>query len=224
MPRAVWSPLESILVLLLAIAGTTLFVLPVPARFQVLVSAVVFGLMLGAATVLWVTLRHPGSLPALRLAGRRPWRDVVLGVWAGPVLFVAATILAVVVVTVVALIAGHPIEVPPQVPVTAGSSPIDLVLVGLAAIVTAPVGEELFFRALLFGGLRRRFGFWVSAIVSSAVFSATHLDLLRALPLFLVGMGLAWVYERRSLLASMTTHAMFNVFGFALLLLAPSIT
>jgi uncharacterized protein len=65
-----------------------------------------------------------------------------------------------------------------------GADPLVTVLVVLAAVVLAPIGEELFFRGILFQALRRRIGLWASATVSSVVFGVVHVEVIggQALP------------------------------------------
>lgn len=95
------------------------------------------------------------------------------------------------------------------------SNPVVLALLFVSVALVAPLAEELFYRGMLFGMLRRR-GFWVAAIVSSVLFGAAHLTLTLFLPLTLTGFGLAVIYERaKTLWAPTLAHAVFN--GVALL-------
>jgi membrane protease YdiL (CAAX protease family) len=95
-----------------------------------------------------------------------------------------------------------------------------LALAGAAAVVGAPVAEELLFRGYVFGGLARRWGFWPAALLSGAIFSANHLDPGSFLPFWGVGVLLAWLFWRTgSLWASIVMHLCFNAVSFALLAL-----
>jgi membrane protease YdiL (CAAX protease family) len=93
-------------------------------------------------------------------------------------------------------------------------------LLGPIVIVAAPLGEETLFRGFLYQGLRTRLSVWPAALASGLIFGLVH-GYWQLIPaLFVVGAGLALVYERRdSLLASMTAHATFNLFGFLLIVL-----
>lgn len=78
------------------------------------------------------------------------------------------------------------------------------------AVVAAPVFEEFIFRGLIFGGLRRSFGVWPATLASAAVFAILH-PALAVIPVFVLGVCTALVYERtRSLLAPMIVHAVYN--------------
>jgi hypothetical protein len=57
-------------------------------------------------------------------------------------------------------------------------------------------------------------------IGSAAMFAVIHLSLVALLPIFLLGMALAWVYDRTgSLLAPIVMHAVVNGISVAIALL-----
>ena len=95
-----------------------------------------------------------------------------------------------------------------------GSEPWHLVLLVVALVVLAPLGEELLFRGLLLRGLVRRLRFWPAAIVSSLAFGAAHLDAYlmwpRAISLVLTGIALALIYRRWGYWSSVAAHATVN--------------
>jgi membrane protease YdiL (CAAX protease family) len=93
---------------------------------------------------------------------------------------------------------------------------VSTVLAFIAAVVLAPVAEELLFRGLLFRALLRRRSLHVAALVSASVFALVHVDVAVSQPLALVGltlvgMVLAYAYQRTgSLLVPIAGHAAFN--------------
>jgi ABC-2 type transport system permease protein len=77
-------------------------------------------------------------------------------------------------------------------------------------VLAAPLCEEFIFRGLIFGGLRRSMPAAQAIVISAAVFAAVH-PTLSLLPVFVVGLCTAWVYERsKTLLAPMLVHAAYN--------------
>lgn len=99
------------------------------------------------------------------------------------------------------------------------TSPVGIIAIVLTVGILAPIAEELFFRGLLYGAIRKRGDFaenqkatiWVSVIVSSAIFSAIHFQLLLFPALFAVGIIFAWLYERYQRLApAIWAHVGFN--------------
>lgn len=99
-----------------------------------------------------------------------------------------------------------------------GTAPWQLALTGIAVVVLAPLGEELVYRALLLRALARRMRFGLAAVISGAVFGASHVDAYALWPrlvgLVLVGIGLAWLYRRRGYWAAVTAHAVVNAVAF----------
>jgi CAAX protease family protein len=79
-------------------------------------------------------------------------------------------------------------------------------------LVGAPVLEELIFRGLIFGTLRRRFSLVLSALVSAGVFAAAHgYGTSGSASVFASGLLWAIAYERTgSLLPTMLAHAASN--------------
>jgi len=96
---------------------------------------------------------------------------------------------------------------------------IDLVFgAGLVAVV-----EELFFRVVLFSLLRQRMRFIYAAIVSSALFAIAH-EISAWLPVFALGLGLAYLYEKRhSLWTNAFAHGTLNAISFLLLFFLPDL-
>ena len=82
----------------------------------------------------------------------------------------------------------------------------------LVITVWGPFTEELFFRGFLLAALIPPLGGVRAAIVSSAVFAAGHLMISTAVPIFVTGMLLSWLYIRsRSIWPSVTAHAAQNL-------------
>jgi membrane protease YdiL (CAAX protease family) len=96
---------------------------------------------------------------------------------------------------------------------------IDLVFgAGVVAVV-----EELFFRVVLFALLRQRLRFAYAAIVSSALFALAH-EISAWLPVFVLGLLLAYLYEKRhSLWTNALAHGTLNAISFVLLFLLPDL-
>ncbi|MGH7230150.1 MAG: lysostaphin resistance A-like protein [Nitrospiraceae bacterium] len=82
----------------------------------------------------------------------------------------------------------------------------------LEFVVFAPIFEEITFRGLLFGSLRRRFGWGTSAVLSATIFASAHgYGLLGFASVLWSGILWAWMYEKTgSLLPGMLAHALNN--------------
>jgi hypothetical protein len=86
-------------------------------------------------------------------------------------------------------------------------------LLGMLATggLIAPLAEEVFFRGLLHRWLRQRMGFWPAAFLSALLFGVVHVEISVAGAAFLLGLLLAWLYERSgSLWAPIIVHIINN--------------
>lgn len=85
-------------------------------------------------------------------------------------------------------------------------------------VFVAPIAEEIFFRGMLFGGLRRRLSTIPSAAISAVVFGALHATtgVSAVPPLIIFGFVLALLYEKTgSLVPGMIAHAINNALALA---------
>ena len=91
------------------------------------------------------------------------------------------------------------------------SDPQIVGLMVIAAVVAAPLCEEIVFRGYLYAAAKRFAGPWVAGICSALVFAAAHGSLAALLPLFVFGCVLVFIYERTgSLWAPIAVHFCFN--------------
>ena len=80
--------------------------------------------------------------------------------------------------------------------------------------VLAPIGEELFFRRIVYTALRKKLGFLRALFASSVIFSVTHGA--AALSVFPVSLLLGYAYEKkRRLPVNIMLHGMINLFALA---------
>ncbi len=81
----------------------------------------------------------------------------------------------------------------------------------LAALVVAPIVEEILFRGLLQRWLVKKWGPWIGILVASAVFGLVHRIPQQMVAGFCMGAILGWTYWRTgSLLSAMLLHAINN--------------
>jgi len=93
---------------------------------------------------------------------------------------------------------------------TSGSVAV-VALIGVLAIVIAPVFEEFLFRGFAYPVIKQRWGTLKALVIVSAAFAAIHLHLPSLGPLFALAVGLGLAYELTgSLLAPITMHVLFN--------------
>jgi uncharacterized protein len=229
---ATWSWYEALGVYLLAFVLAGLATLPFfqlmepDADLTTIVLTVVAALVIIGVLVLWLTRYHRGWLEVLRLPKPGTWRqEIGSGVLFGIGLYPAMVLVVGGLLTVLLqAISGEQVEAPEQVGehLPAVGTAITVVY----AIVIAPIGEELFFRGIMFRALRDRHGFWVGAVGSSIGFGSIHFipgsaidAALLMTVMFFTGIALCFIYERRrTIVAPIAAHVTFNVIGIVLIL------
>ena len=183
---------------------------------------VVQNLLFVGASVYVVTVRY--GLGPLRLGVRFDgWRrQAVLGVLGAAVTIPLALASEEVAVFLVGLVEG-PAQAAARAAAEHMSDPLRPILEALTGavplawmflllVVVVPIGEEVFFRGLIYGGLRARWGVAAATFGSAVFFTAVHVQIVHALPIFVLAVLLALLYERTGgLLASIVTHAINNV-------------
>lgn len=95
-----------------------------------------------------------------------------------------------------------------------GEGPFGLLGAVVVACVIAPLAEEIFFRGFMYAGLRDGWGFVAGVAVSALVFSIFHMSLSTLLPIAVMGVVFALLYERsNSLWPCVALHAAVNLIG-----------
>ena len=149
--------------------------------------------------------RALAALP--KFPGRDPIRAMVAGLGWGVLAWIGSTVVLFLVSELLSLL-GRP---PPVGPAEQAIAMLDPWLGVVAIFVFAPIAEELFFRGIVFNAWLREAGRIWAYVGSAALFAAIHVSLESLLPIFLLGLALAWVYERTgNLLAPITMHATVN--------------
>lgn len=98
------------------------------------------------------------------------------------------------------------------------SAPLDGSLMSwLAAVLMAPVLEEIVFRGLIYTRLKKGMPTIVAAVLASLVFGLMHGTIIWVIYAFVLGMVMTWVFERyQSLTANIIFHLAFNAMGLIL--------
>lgn len=101
-------------------------------------------------------------------------------------------------------------------------APADVAMLAALVGIVVPIGEEIFFRGLTYGALRRRLPRHAAVLASAAFFSAAHLQVIEFLPILILGLILAYLYEfTGSLVPGMIAHAVNNLAALALFYVTP---
>ena len=189
--------------------------LPALLGANVVINTVVTLIVIG-----WLSLRG-ASLTDLGLAPIEPRRDLRLAIagWA----FVLAPLLALAAALNAVVAYDHPV-----VSLLGEQRSFQAVaIVIMAAVVAAPIAEELFFRRILLGWLDKRLPSRtgvVAILASATAFALAHQGQgLAYVPLLPLGIVLGFIARRTgSLVPCILLHAFFNAVSVGLLLADPS--
>jgi membrane protease YdiL (CAAX protease family) len=92
------------------------------------------------------------------------------------------------------------------------------VLAFVSLAILPPIAEETLFRGFLFKGLRRKWPFWLSAIVTSLMFAVAHGQFNVGVDVFALSLVLCYIVEKTdSIFIGITIHILKNTFAFIVL-------
>ena len=196
--------------------GALLYVADAPFALQLLLGTTAPWLAFAGWPL--IATRWRGNGPRIDLGLRLTWSDTGWGALGG----VAA-------ITLAAIASAITVRFVPDLSSTAGdagdrlvseSSRLAVIVFALLVMVGGPVVEELFFRGLLFGALRKRgVGTALTVVISGVVFAGFHFEPLRFFVLLPTGLILGVVRAKTgSTGSSMVAHVVVNTPGALLLL------
>ena len=206
---------------LAAAGGLALNALDAPLAATIIVGGLLGWVGLAGWPII-ATIRR-GNGPRIDLGLRLTWGDVRAGVWGGLIALAVAAVIAAILMRVVGTFDS-----------AAGAAAARLLEDGdrwailvfsLMILVGAPIVEELAFRGLAYGAVRKRgLGTGWAIVISAVLFSLMHVEPTR-IPLLLgIGLVLGWVRARTgSTGAAMVAHAVVNAPG-ALFLMFGGVT
>jgi membrane protease YdiL (CAAX protease family)/uncharacterized RDD family membrane protein YckC len=177
------------------------------------VQAVLGGTLIATALIVAGADRAGGARAALGRLGLRRFRPSAFG-W-----MLAAYAGYVVAVAIYAALVVQPDQEDIARDLGLDSETVAAAFSLLLIAVLAPISEELFFRGMLFGGLRARMAAVPAALVSGVVFGALHATtgITTVPPLVIFGVALALLYEKTgSLWPPIMLHFLNNSLALAL--------
>ena len=93
---------------------------------------------------------------------------------------------------------------------TARQSILQLII----TIILIPIYEEIFYRGIIFGYLRKNFNIIIAIILQAFIFGFMHMNLVQGIYAFIFGVVLALVYiYTESIIGNILLHMIFNLLG-----------
>lgn len=177
---------------------------------------IVMQLVVLAGTVGWLAIR---GVALWRILG--PLRPRFRHVWQGVGTGVVGVLVVLVVSAVVASLLPEAPQPEQELLQVVGGDVVTTIGVVLAAVVLAPIQEEITYRSVLFQSTRARVGLPGGLVLSSLVFAGVHLEVWNSPPalisLVVLALWLAAVFHQTgSLVVPVIGHATYNAAMLAL--------
>jgi uncharacterized protein len=167
--------------------------------------------------VVYIRVVRPGVIPWERMGlhSQHLRSRLILGLLAGAVLFAASSVMEL----LLSRLGIQQTQLQLFQSIQAASVP-EFMLVLLAGAVIAPVVEEIFFRGYVFRAYLDQKGLKQAFFFSAALFALIHLNIPAMIPIFVMGLLLAYFYYRTgSIIPSIVAHGVNNAAAFVLLYL-----
>ncbi len=172
--------------------------------------------------VVYFIHRLGGHWQDLGFRGVRLWKDLWIGLW-GYLAVLPLFILVLGVLVVLAQLFAY--EPPPhplvEVFLEEERSPGLVAYSIFLACVAGPFFEEIFFRGFCYPAFKKRWGIGWALVLSAAFFGAIHQNIFAFWPIFVLGLILGYLYEKRgTLVPSIALHIVHNSIFIAYFFLA----
>jgi len=137
-------------------------------------------------------------------------------VFYGIVGYIAAFPLLILILAIIAVVSSLVKYVPPRQPVVElflkEKDAAFLMYTSLFAAIAGPIIEELFFRGFMYNAVKKYIGVFWAMVITAALFAALHAHAVGFLPIMVLGILLAYLYEKTgTLVSSMTVHMIHNL-------------
>ncbi|MFA6078872.1 MAG: type II CAAX endopeptidase family protein [Candidatus Omnitrophota bacterium] len=163
--------------------------------------------------ILYFTVgRYKEKAEALGISIKNFFKNVFYGM----VGYVAAVPALVLVLIVTALIIQVTKYVPEKQPIVElfmkeDNAPF-LIYTSIFTMIIGPILEELFFRGFMYNAFKKAIGVFWAMLFTSAVFAALHSNMAGFFPILVLGLLLAYLYEKTgTIISSVTVHIMHNL-------------
>ncbi len=163
----------------------------------------------------WLVKKYHATRQTLGLNGFSWWRFALFVVGG---LLILTTSVILIFSLVVWLVPSFNADQAQNNALTYGNSGVGLWLSFAAAVVVAPIVEELYFRGLILPVLMRRFGTFFGIFLTSLVFALLHFQPNVVIYTFILAIILAIIRLRlKSVIPSMLLHAFNNLIAFSII-------
>jgi membrane protease YdiL (CAAX protease family) len=168
---------------------------------------------LGVIFILYFTVgEYKEKLITVGLSLKNFFRNVFLGI----VGYIAIVPILIGVLAAIALFINMIHYVPDKQPVVElflkEKNTSFLLYTSIFAAIVGPIIEELFFRGFMYNAFKKRVGIFWAMLITAGMFALLHAHAVGFLPILVLGMLLAYLYEKTgTLVSSITVHMIHNL-------------
>lgn len=181
-------------------------------NFRMMVNSSILDTLVVVFIIYFTVIQHKEPLVALGISARNFLKNVFYGI-IGYIALIPVLMLILVIIAVIINITKYVPERQPIVELFLKEKGVAfLTYSSLFAAIIGPIIEELFFRGFLYGALKKYIGIFWAMTVTAGLFAALHAHIVGFFPIMVLGMLLAYIYEKTgTLVSSVTVHMIHNL-------------
>lgn len=181
-------------------------------NFRMIFNSSVLDILCVAFILYFAVVEHKEKLAAVGLSLKNFSRNVFYGI----VGYIAIVPILIGILAAIALFVNMIQYVPPKQPVVElflkEKNVTFLFYTSIFAAIFGPMIEELFFRGFMYNAFKKRVGIFWAMFITAATFALLHAHAVGFLPIMVLGMLLAYLYEKTgTLVSSITVHVIHNL-------------
>ncbi|MDO8603250.1 MAG: type II CAAX endopeptidase family protein [Candidatus Omnitrophota bacterium] len=192
-------------------ALSNLFHFNIDANLGMILGTFSMDMIAGAAILYFVLIKYKERLSSLGVMGAGFYKNVLSGLTA--YVFIFPVLVAVLILSMMLLNAiGYKFPAQPVFDMFLEEKRSNVILfLTVFVSILGPIIEEVFFRGFLYSAARKRFGVLSGALLSAVLFSILHTNIAGFIPIMILGILMAFLYETTgSLIAPITVHIVHN--------------
>jgi membrane protease YdiL (CAAX protease family) len=186
-------------------------------NFRMIFDTIILDFFILLAVLIFLFKVHRRRLESLGFSAKNSARNVLYGVLGYVGIIPVILLIGVFIYTLLNIFR---LEVPPQPIVGLFLAEENVALLFVSSIIASLVGpviEEIFFRGVMYNAVKRKLGVFRAVLITSVLFSFLHTHaatyfLVGFVPITILGITLAYLYEKTgSLIPSITLHVLNNL-------------
>lgn len=181
-------------------------------NFRMMVNSSILDTLVVVFVIYFTVIQYKEPLAALGISARNFLKNIFYGI-IGYIALIPVLILILVIIAIIINITKYVPEMQSVVELLLKEKGVAfLTYSSLFAAIIGPMIEELFFRGFLYSALKKYIGIFWAMMVAAGLFAALHAHIVGFFPIMVLGLLLAYIYEKTgTLVSSVTVHMIHNL-------------